>query len=152
HTAVDRLSTPVFVNILAPRGASRRAAVIAAAYTALVGLFPSQKPALDSHYAASLPALGDDVEDGGQSRERGIEWGTDVAQAVLSWRAPDGFNASYPPFAGGNAVGQWRPTPPAFGPMSNQALAFTAMFVLASNTQFRPEPPRSLASATYTDD
>jgi hypothetical protein len=75
-----------------------------------------------------------------------------VAQAVLAWRATDGFSASYPPFNGGTAVGQWRPTPPAFGPMSAQALAFTAMFVLVNNTQFEPGPPRSLTSATYTDD
>ena len=36
--------------------------------------------------------------------------------------------------------------------MSAQGLAFTAMFVLDSNTQFRPPPPRALTSATYTDD
>ena len=87
-----------------------------------------------------------------ESRERGIAWGTEVAQAVLAWRATDGFSASYPAFTGGTAVGQWRPTPPAFGPMSAQGLAFTAMFVLDSNTQFRPGPPRGLTSATYTDD
>ena len=84
--------------------------------------------------------------------ERGIAWGTEVAQAVLAWRATDGFSASYPPFTGGTAVGQWRPTPPAFGAMSAQGLAFTAMFVLANNTQFEPGPPRGLTSATYTDD
>ena len=71
---------------------------------------------------------------------------------MLAWRATDGFSASYPPFTGGTAVGQWRPTPPAFGPMSAQGLAFTAMFVLSDNTQFRPGPPRGLTSATYTDD
>ena len=69
-------------------------------------------------------------------------------QAVLAWRATDGFSASYPPFTGGTAVGQWRPTPPAFAAMSAQALAFTATFVLASNAQFRPAPPRGLDSAT----
>ena len=84
--------------------------------------------------------------------ERGIDWGTEVAHAVLAWRATDGFSASYPAFTGGTAVGQWRPTPPAFGPMSAQGLAFTDMFVLVSNTQFRPGPPRSLTSPTYTDD
>ena len=47
--------------------------------------------------------------------DRGIEWGIDVAQAVLGWRATDGFSVSYPPFTGGTAVGQWRPTPPALG-------------------------------------
>ena len=34
--------------------------------------------------------------------------------------------------------------------MSAQGLAFAAPFVVESNTQFRPGPPRALASATYT--
>src|SRR5262249_40447262 len=85
-------------------------------------------------------------------RERGVDWGTDVALAVLAWRATDGFAAAYPSFPGGTAVGQWRPTPPGFVPMSSQGLAFTAMFVLDSNTQFRPGPPRALTSPIYTDD
>src|SRR5215510_7395861 len=155
YNGIERRYTSVFVPETAPRGASRRAAVIAAAHTALVGLFPSEQPSLDARYAASLAALGDedeDGDDGGQALARGIAWGTEVAQAVLAWRATDGFNASYPPFTGGTAVGQWRPTPPAFGPMSAQGLAFTEMFALPDNTQFRPEAPRSLTSATYTDD
>jgi len=152
YNGIERRYTPIFVHDEAPRGASRRAAVIAAAYTALVGLFPSRKPALDASYEASLAALSDDDGDGGQSRERGIAWGTEVAQSVLAWRATDGFSSSYPPFTGGFPVGQWRPTPPAFGPMSAQGLAFTSMFVLDSNTQFRPGPPRGLTSTTYTND
>ncbi len=36
--------------------------------------------------------------------------------------------------------------------MSAQGLAYTSMFVLASNTQFQPERPRNLASDTYVDD
>jgi hypothetical protein len=152
YNGIERRYTPVFVTQSAPSGASRRAAVIAAAHRALVVLFPSQQPSLDASYAASLAALSDDGEDGGQSRERGIAWGTQVAQAVLVWRATDGFNASYPPFFGGTAIGQWRPTPPAFAPMSAQGLAFTAMFVLNNNTQFQPGPPRGLLSETYTDD
>jgi hypothetical protein len=158
HTAIfdafngiERRYTPIFVHDTAPRGASRRAAVIAAAYTTLAGLFPARQAALAEMYAASLAALSDDG-DGGQSRDRGIEWGTEVAQAVLAWRATDGFNATYPAFNGGPAIGQWRPTPPAFGPMSAQGLAFTVPFVVASSTQFQPPPPRGLSSATYTDD
>jgi hypothetical protein len=38
------------------------------------------------------------------------------------------------------------------GAMSAQGLAFTSMFILANNTQFRPVPPRSLTSRRYTDD
>jgi hypothetical protein len=152
YNGIERRYTPVFVLQSAPSGASRRAAVIAAAYTTLVALFPSQAQVLTDRYVASLAALSDDGEDGGQSRERGIAWGTQVAQAVLAWRATDGFNAIYPPFFGGTAIGQWRPTPPAFAPMSAQALAFTSMFVLNNNSQFRPGPPRGLSSETYTND
>ena len=152
HNGVERRYSPIFVHDVTPSGTSRRAAVVAAAYTALVGLFPSRKSALDVSYQASLAALSDDDGDGGESRDRGIVWGTYVAQAVLAWRANDGFTGTYPAFIGGLALGQWRPTPPLFGPMSAQGLAFTAMFVLDSNTQFRPGPPRSLSSQAYTDD
>ena len=154
--------TPIFMPSTDARGASRRAAVVAAAHAALVGLFPSRQAALDASYAASLAALSEHYDARGQSGrqrrscetriERGIAWGTEVAQSVLAWRAADGFGVSYPPFNGGTAVGQWRPTAPAFGSMSAQGLAFTEMFVLAHNTQFDPGPPRVLSSATYTDD
>jgi len=152
YNGIERRYEPIFVHPSAPSGASRRAAVIAAAHTVLVGLFPARQAALDDSYAASLAALSDDGGDGGQSRERGIAWGTEVARLILAWRASDGFSASYPPFTGGTAVGQWRPTPPAFGPMSAQGLAFTEMFVSVSNYEFRPAPPRDLTSTTYTDD
>jgi hypothetical protein len=152
YNGIERRYAPIFVTDEAPKGASRRAAVIAAAYTTLVGLFPSRKSALDASYLASLAALSDDGGDGGQSRERGIAWGTYVATNVLAWRANDGFSTSYPAFTGGFAIGQWRPTPPAFGPMSAQGLAFTEMFVLDTNTQFRPGPSRGMSSSTYTDD
>ena len=162
YNGIERRYTPIFVHDRAPEGTSRRAAVVAAAHAALVGLFPPQQPTLDASYVTSLAALSDECEDHGRSRgrrasctrriERGIAWGTEVAQAVLVWRATDGFTASYPAFTGGTAVGQWRPTPPAFGPMSAQGLAFTSTFVLVNNTQFEPGPPRSLTSATYTDD
>jgi hypothetical protein len=158
YNGIERRYEPIFVqNVdadgqrLVPPGASRRAAVIAAAHTALVGLFPTRATQLDASYAASLAALSDDGGGGGQSRERGIAWGTQVAQAVLAWRAADGFSASYPPFTGGAAVGQWRPIAPATA-MSAQGLAFTAPFVVESNTEFRPGPPRGLASATYSAD
>ena len=165
YNGIEQRYTPIFfVNSDDRHGASRRAAVIAAAHTALVGLFPSRQEDLDSRHAASLESLQSECESRSKfsfsSRRRsclnriehGISWGITVAQAVLAWRASDGFSASYPAFTGGNAVGQWRPTPPAFGPMSAQGLAFTTMFVLSSNTQFRPGAPRGLTSVTYAAD
>src|SRR5712664_3073261 len=47
YNGIEQRYSPLLVRDGAPRGASRRAAIIAAGYTALVGLFPSQKPALD---------------------------------------------------------------------------------------------------------
>jgi hypothetical protein len=169
HTAIfDALNgiarrySPIFVHRSAPGGASRRAAVVSAAYTSLLDLFPSQKDALDVRYAASLAALSATCEDTRQPPaswrsctmgiERGVEWGFDVASIVLGWRATDGFSLTYTPFTGGTEIGQWRPTPPTPGPMSAQGLAFTDMFVLNSHTQFQPGPPRGLTDPKYTAD
>ena len=160
YNGIEQRYTPLFVRDGAPRGASRRAAIIAAGYTAIVGLFPTQKTALDARYEASLAALRLNCQDLSPEQRssctnrinRGIDWGSGVARAVLGWRANDGFSVSYPPFNGGTAVGQWRPTPPASAAMSAQGLAFTDLFVLVSNSQFRPGPPRSLTTQRYTDD
>jgi hypothetical protein len=158
YNGIERRYTPIYVHDSAPRGASRRAAVIAAAYTTLVKLFPTRAGELTVSYEASLEALSDDGGDGGQSRARGVAWGTAVAQAVLDWRENDGFTDIQPAFNGGLAVGQWRPTlrlappPPTCGSMSAQGLAFTVPFVLVSNTQFQPGPPRGLTTSTYSED
>jgi hypothetical protein len=152
YNGIERRYTPIHVHTRAPRGASRRAAVIASAYTALAALFPSRQAELSEIYATSLAALSDSEGNGGRSLDRGIAWGTQVAEEVLAWRAADGFTASYPAFTGGMAIGQWRPTPPAFGPMSAQALAFTFPFVLVSSTQFEPPSPRGLSDPTYVED
>ena len=70
--------------------------MIAAAHTALVGLFPSRTAQLDESYEHSIAALSDDG-DGGESRAR-HSVGIEVGMAVLAWRSADGFNATYPPF------------------------------------------------------
>jgi hypothetical protein len=155
YNGVERRYTPIHVAEEAPPGASRRAAVIAAGYTALAGLFPSRQQQLYASYLASLAALSDDGGDGGKSRERGIEWGTYVAQEVLAWRSTDGFNTPVPAFIGGTAVGQWRPTTlqnASCTAMSAQTLAFTQMFILDSNVQFRPPPPRAMTDSSYISD
>jgi hypothetical protein len=152
YNGIERRYTPIFVHDTAPPGASRRAAVIAAAYTALASLFPSRSAALAESYTASLAALSDDGGDGGQSREGGIAWGNEVAHAVLAWRTTDGFfPTDLPPFSGGSAIGQWRPIPPALV-MSALGLASSATFALVNNMQFAPAPPRGLTSMMYTDD
>jgi hypothetical protein len=73
HTAIfdafngiDRRYTPLFVEGGAPERASRRAAVVAAAYTTLFGLFPSHQAALHARFETSLAAL----REGCQRRSR----------------------------------------------------------------------------------
>jgi hypothetical protein len=153
YNGIERRYTHIYVEASAPRGASRRAAVIAAAYTALVGIFPSlsssQREVLGARYEAALAALSGD---GGKSRQRGIAWGTEVATAVLAWRATDGFNGPNDPVGGGTAVGRWRPTGGSCVTMTGLGLAFTTPFVVPSATEFDPGPPRGLISPTYTDD
>ena len=152
YNGIERRYSPVFMHDEAPRGASRRAAVIAAAYTALVRLFPTREPQLTSKYYASVEALSDDDEDGGQSRDRGILWGSQVAEAVLAWRQSD-FTPE-PLFTGGTAVGQWRMTANCnqLVGMTALSLASTDMFVLDGNRQFQPAPPRALLSEPYLAD
>jgi hypothetical protein len=153
YNGIERRYTPIFVHDSGPSGASRRAAVVAAAYTTLVNLFPARSAALEARYAASLAALSDDGGDGGQSRERGLAWGIEVAHVVLNWRANDGFSRTdLPVFRGGTAIGQWRPTPPSFGSMSALGLAYSDTFVLVHSRQFKPAPPRGLTDATYAED
>ena len=157
---IDRRYESLFIHGRAPDGASPEAAIVAAAYTTLAALFPSrQASALEPAYIASIDALRERCPPAAtrvrvcETRiQDGIDWGADVAHAILAMRANDGFSSSYPAFVGGQAIGQWRPTPPAFGPMASQSLAFTDMFVLANSTQFQPERPRTLASRTFSED
>ncbi len=51
---IERKYTPIHVQPAAPPGASRQAAVVEAAYEALVTLFPAQKATFDAQLAASL--------------------------------------------------------------------------------------------------
>jgi membrane-associated phospholipid phosphatase len=150
---IERRYTPIHVEPAAPRGASRRAAAVQAAYATLVKLYPSQKPALDLELAASLDAIASGAAgEHSVSIARGIEWGQTVADAILAWRATDGFTPAPPPFVGGLGVGQWRPTPPAFAPGAGPQFAYMSPWVIGSPSQFRPAGPPALTSARYTAD
>src|SRR5882762_7095680 len=104
---VYRQFHPIHFDRVAPRGTSRRAAVIGAAYTTLSKLFTTQQSKFDAEEAASLAAMTDDEDaDGsGQSTSLGLAWGTTVANDILAWRATDGFTTVYSPFTGGTVVG-----------------------------------------------
>lgn len=142
--------TPIHVAQAGPHGASREAAAIGAAYTSLVSLFPTQKPALDAELAASLAALSGDGMN--PTIARGLGWGNSVAIQIAAWRSTDGFNATLPPYVVGTAPGDWQPTPGGSGPPKFRTLATTTPFAMTSPSQFRPAGPPALDSARYAAD
>ena len=92
YNGIERRYTPIFVDGTAPPGASRRAAVIAAAYTALVGLFPSRTTGGARRQLCGL-ARGAERR---RRRRRPIartrhRLGHRGGPCVLAWRANDGF-------------------------------------------------------------
>src|SRR5262245_23813435 len=146
---VERRFTHIYVRPDAMRGASSRAAAVQAAYVVLVKFFPSQKAALDAQREASLDAIA------GEGRERirdGVRWGQKVADEILALRCGDGSDAIFPPFTGGTAPGQWRPTPPGNQAGQTPELAHMTPFVMNSPGQFRPAGQRALTSAQYAAD
>ena len=147
---IERRYTPVHVEPAAPKGSSRRAAAVQAAYGTLVTLFPSQKSTFDAALVTSLAGIasGAAVEHS-ESIARGIAWGQTVADAILAWRSTDGFAPAPPPFVGGFAIGQWRPTPPAFASGAGPQFATMTPWAINSPSQFRPAGPPALDSGLY---
>ena len=145
---IERGYTPVHVQPAAPAGASARAAAAAAAYRSLVAFFPAQKASLDAALASSLVRLRDEGE-ADESTVQGLAWGKAVADAMVAWRAADGFSAPAPSYVFGTAPGVWQPTPGGSGAPKFQQLATTTPFALTSPSQFRPAGPPPLNSARY---
>jgi membrane-associated phospholipid phosphatase len=149
---IDRKYAPVHVPPAGPASASRRAAVVEAAYTALVALYPLQKSTFDARLAVSLTAIASDTHETSAGIASGITWGETVANGILSWRATDGFTPAPPPFLGGTAVGEWRPTPPGFLAGAGPQFAYMTPWVISAPSQFRPGGPPALTSARYAAD
>ncbi len=150
---IDPRYTPIHVAPRGPRHASKRAAVVQAAYGILIRLYPAQSDMLDKERSASLTGISRNWDaERPEAIQKGIEWGQAVADAIWTWRSNDGFAQTPPPFTGGTAPGEWRPTPPAFAPGLTPQLAHLTPWVIQSPSQFRPSAPPPLYSAEYTAD
>jgi len=149
---IDGKYAPVHVPPGGPASASRRAAAVEAAYTALLALYPAQKSTFDARLAVSLTAIASDPLETSAGIASGITWGQTAANGILSWRATDGFTPAPPPFLGGTTVGEWRPTPPLFLPGAGPQFAYMTPWVIGAPSQFRPGGPPALTSARYTAD
>ena len=147
---IARRYTPIHVAPAGPAGASRDAAAVQAAYATLVQLYPAQKATFDARLAVSLAVLGE--QESSAAIASGLAWGQTVADAILAWRSTDGFTPAPPPFLGGTAVGQWRPTPPAFASGAVPQFAYMTPWAIAAPSQFRPAGPPALTSARYARD
>ena len=130
-----------------PIGASQDAAAIAAAYTVLRANFPSRRAQLDAAYATSIAAV-----PVGDARDRGIGVGTEVGNAIVTWRANDGRFFVAPPYVPGTDAGAYQLTPPAFAaPVATNTPHFRPFAVLRAS-QFRAYGPPNLTSEQFARD
>jgi len=153
---IERRYKPLHVAPAAHPGASRRAAVVQAAYAALLKIYPSQASTLlNQKLAESLAGIASgSAAEHSQSIARGIEWGQTVADAIWAWRLSDGFTTVFPPFTGpvNPGAGVWRPTPPANLAMAGFQFVNMAPWVINLPSQFLPLGPPALGGSKYAAD
>ena len=119
-------------------GASQEAAVAAAAYGVLKGLFPNRTAEYQSAYDAFVADIPAD-----DARTRGLAIGAAAAAGILALRANDGRSTAVNCMPG-TSPGKFRGVNPigAFNP-------YIKPFTLQSASQFRAPPPPSLDSEEY---
>jgi hypothetical protein len=86
---IARTHDPYLVQSAVSGSASREAAAIAAAHTALVNLLPASRSNFDALHASILAGIPN-----GPQKSAGLSWGESVAMQILVARANDGSNAS----------------------------------------------------------
>ncbi|MEO7338160.1 MAG: vanadium-dependent haloperoxidase [Caldimonas sp.] len=122
--------------------ASQEAAVAAAAYRVLLGLFPARTAQYQSAYDSYLATLAD-----GPPKTQGLAIGAEVAAGILALRANDGRSVVLSAYVPGTGPGQFRGTNPA-----NRFFAYIKPFALDYNAQFRAAIPPALDGAVYAAD
>ena len=149
--AIDGGRQPYLVAPSAEPWYSTEAAVAAAAFRVLVGLFPAQESALLVEYNASLASIDD-----GPAKAGGIGVGEASAAAMLAARANDG---RFGPFTvvEGFDPGDWRLAPPQ-GPAGIVArdpapwVGNVDPFIVPDVETLRTDGPNPLTSVAYADD
>ena len=157
---VERQYTQIHVTDLSPRrGASRRAAVVQAAYASLVARLSVADQRADWPIAKrrSPPSPTDEAIENSESIERGLEWGQRVAEEIVAWRNADGLSTVLPTVCGQPRARQMAPdaapADDAGGPeqagLSRRVptLATTTPFVIPSPSSFRSPTGRRRSRA-----
>lgn len=140
--SIERRYQPYIAQLPASPTTSKDAAAAAAAATVLAKLHPSAQEGLKSTLASYLTKVPDTEE-----KSDGIKLGQAVAAKILEARANDGANAldAYRPKT---KPGVYVPTPITVASTWPNVIPFA----LKSPSQFRPEPPLSLASEQWAAD
>ena len=151
NAVLDGPYRPFTSKPASPPGASPEAAAIGAAYTVALREFESQTLTIELAYAQSIAAL---TGTGDQAIADGVEVGRKAANEVLDARRTDGRNEEnellgYTP---GSGPGVWIPTPSGSVNPQTPFLQFVTPFGYDEPSRFRPNPPPTLDSRTYTDD
>ena len=146
--AIDHRFQSYGGDISAPADASKEAAAIEAAYRMLVYLFPDLAGTLTTQYNAALAVIPN-----GTAKTAGMQAGQAAATLIIGLRTGDGRGANVPyTFPSVPTPGVWIKTPPAFAAPAIPWLSKLVPFTMSSPSEFRPDPPYSLASAEWADD
>ena len=127
---------------------SKEAAVAAAAYQVLIGLFPGQLPILQPVYDGYVAPLSDDPAG---SKAAGIAVGEAAAKAMLDARAHDGRGGPAPELLP-EGPGVWRPVPPFFTPDPAAWVGNVTPFIVPNVEMLRSDGPNPLTSDAYARD
>src|ERR1700719_4824404 len=127
------------------RSASKVAAADQAAHDVLVSLYPAFQTSLDTELQQDLARLSDN-----EGKAQGIAVGQAVAGQLLAARSADGANVTLPAYVPGTQPGDYQLTPPNFAGADFTQWPQVTPFAIGRADEFRPGPPPTLTSATYT--
>jgi hypothetical protein len=140
--SIERRYRPYLVQLPTPPSTSKEAAAAAAAAVVLASIDEKTASAVRDALAVNLASIPD-----GPAKSDGIKLGETVAAKVLEARAHDGHDApdAYRPRT---SPGVYVPTPITAASMWPDVKPFA----INSPSQFRPQPPISLASKEWATD
>src|SRR5438046_7721451 len=148
--AIDRGHQPYLVQPPSNPTDSKEAAAATAAFSVLVGLFPTQVGTLQPIYDAYIAALPDNPPG---SKAAGIAIGEATASAMLTARMNDGrFGPTPTPYPSPAPPGIWRPTPPNFQNDPAAWVGNVLPFIIQRAEMFRTDGPNALTSVEYAED
>jgi hypothetical protein len=138
--SISRTHQPYFAFEKVDPGASKEAAIAAAAHRVLVEVYPAQQASFDKEYATRLALIPD-----GPAKDAGMALGESCASGMMSHRIDDGSNNPLEYQFGGNPGDfvipeDMPPNTPPFNPEWGNTLPFG----MIEGDQFRPVGPLGL--------